>query len=66
MDRNGKITAAIISVGQFLDIGKKDVAIPLKDLKVSTRDSKIWLVLSRTKDELQMAPAYDKKAETKM
>jgi sporulation protein YlmC with PRC-barrel domain len=66
MDRNGNVTAVIIGVGRFLDIGKKDVAIPFKDLKVSTRDSKIWLVLSRTKDELQMAPAYDKKAETKM
>jgi sporulation protein YlmC with PRC-barrel domain len=66
MDSNGNVTAAIIGLGRFLDIGKKDVAIPFKDLKISTRDSKIWLVPSRTKDELQMAPAYDKKAETKM
>jgi hypothetical protein len=46
---------------RFLDIGKKDFAIPFKDLIISRRDSRIWLVLSRTKDELQMAPAYDKK-----
>jgi ribosomal 30S subunit maturation factor RimM len=65
IDSNGDVTAAIIGVGRFLDIGKKDVAIPFRELKVSTRDSRIWLVLNRTKDELQMAPAYDRKAETK-
>jgi sporulation protein YlmC with PRC-barrel domain len=65
IDSNGNVTAAIIGVGRFLDIGKKDVAIPFRDLKVSARDSRIWLVLNRTKDELQMAPAYDQKAETK-
>jgi hypothetical protein len=35
-------------------------------LFVNVSRPKIWLVLSRTKDELQMAPAYDKKAQTKM
>jgi hypothetical protein len=40
---------------QYLDIGKQDDAIPFRDLKVSTRDNRIWLVL-----------AYDRKAETKM
>jgi hypothetical protein len=32
------------------------LAIPFKDLKVSMRDGKDWLVLNRTKDELKMAP----------
>jgi hypothetical protein len=63
IDSNGNVTAAIIGVGRFLGVGKKDVAIPFRDLKFSTRDSKDWLVLSRTKDELQMAPAYDKNAD---
>jgi sporulation protein YlmC with PRC-barrel domain len=53
IDSNGKVTAAIISVGQ------KEVEIPFKDLKVSMRDGKDWLVLNRTKDELKMAPAYN-------
>jgi hypothetical protein len=64
IDSNGNVTAAIISVGGFLGNGQKDVVIPFKELKVSTRDGKDWLVLTRTKDELKMAPAYDKKAET--
>jgi len=47
-----------------LGVGEKDVAIPFKELRVSTRDGKDWLVLNRTKDELKTMPAYDKKAET--
>ena len=64
IDSNGNVTAAIIGVGGFLGVGEKDVAIPFKELRVSTRDVKDWLVLNRTKDELKAAPAYDKKAET--
>lgn len=63
IDSNGNITAAIIGVGGFLGVGQKDVAIPFKDLKVSTRNGKDWLVLNRTKDELKAAPAYDKRSE---
>jgi hypothetical protein len=30
-------------------VGQKDVVIPFKELKVSTREGKDWLVLNRTK-----------------
>jgi sporulation protein YlmC with PRC-barrel domain len=59
IDSNGNVTAAIIGVGGFLGVAQKDVVIPFKELKVSTRDGKDWLVLNRTKDELKAAPAYD-------
>jgi sporulation protein YlmC with PRC-barrel domain len=60
IDSNGNITAAIISVSSgFLGVNQKDVVIPFKELKVSTRDGKDWLVLNRTKDELLTAPAYN-------
>src|SRR5437899_11385887 len=39
---------------QYLDIGNQDDAIPFRDLKVSTRVNRIWLVLP-----------YNQKAETK-
>ena len=58
IDSNGTVTGAIIGVGGFLG-GQKDVVIPFKELKVSTRDGKDWLVLNRTKDELKLAPAYN-------
>src|SRR3977135_1963405 len=59
IDSNGTVTGAIIGVGGFLGAGQKDVVIPFKELKVSTRDGKDWLVLNRTKDELKLAPAYN-------
>jgi sporulation protein YlmC with PRC-barrel domain len=59
IDSNGNVTGAIIGVGGFLGSGKKDVVVPFKELKVSMRDGKDWLVLNRTKDELMMAPAYN-------
>ena len=60
IDSNGTVTAAIISVGGFLGVGQKDVVIPFKELKASTLDGKDRLVLNRTKDELKLAPAYNK------
>ena len=59
IDSNGNVTAAIISVGGFLGAGQKNVVIPFKELNVSTRDGKDWLVLNRTKDELKRAPAVN-------
>jgi len=59
IDSNGKVTGAIIGVGGFLGVAQKDVVIPFKELKASTRDGKDWLVLNRTKDELKTAPAYN-------
>ena len=54
IDSTGNVTAAIIGVsGGFLGANQKDVVIPFKELKVSSRDGKDWLVLNRTKDELE-------------
>ena len=60
IDSNGNVAGAIIGVGGFLGAGQKDVVIPFKELKASTREGKDWLVLNRTKDELKTAPAYNK------
>ena len=66
MDNSGNVTTAVIGVGGFLGAGKKDVAVPFKDLKVVSRDNKDWLVLNQTKEELKAAPAYDKKINSPM
>lgn len=63
LDRDGAIPTAVISVGGFLGVGQKDVAVPFKDLKMASRDGKDWLAIDRTKDQLKNAPAYDKRAE---
>src|ERR1700737_3618249 len=61
MDNSGNVTTAVVGVGGFLGAGKKDVAVPFKDLKVVSRDGKDWLVLDKSKEDLKAAPAYDKK-----
>jgi sporulation protein YlmC with PRC-barrel domain len=66
MDNSGTVTTAVVSVGGVLGVGKKDVAVPFKSLKVASRDGKDWLVLNQTKEDLKMAPAYDKKTGSQM
>jgi sporulation protein YlmC with PRC-barrel domain len=66
MDSSGNVTTAVVSVGGLLGVGKKDVAVPFKDLKVASRDGKDWLVLNQTKEDLKAAPAYDKKTNSPM
>jgi sporulation protein YlmC with PRC-barrel domain len=66
MDNGGNVTTAVVGVGGFLGAGKKDVAVPFKDLKVVSRDGKDWLVLNQTKEGLKAAPAYDKKTNSPM
>ncbi|PNE10005.1 MAG: hypothetical protein CR217_16775 [Beijerinckiaceae bacterium] len=66
VDSSGNVTTAVVSVGGFLGVGKKDVAVPFKDLKVASRDGKDWLVLNQTEEDLKAAPAYDKKTNSPM
>jgi sporulation protein YlmC with PRC-barrel domain len=66
VDNNGNVTTAVVSVGGLLGVGAKDVAVPFKDLKVTSRDGKDWLVLHETKDQLKAAPAFDKKTNSQM
>jgi sporulation protein YlmC with PRC-barrel domain len=66
VDNSGNVTTAVVSVGGVLGVGKKDVAVPFKELKVASRDGKYWLVLNQTKEELKMAPTYDKQTNTPM
>ena len=66
VDNSGTVTTAVVSVGGLLGVGKKDVAVPFKDLKVASRNGKDWLVLNQTKDELKAAPAWDKTTNSQM
>ena len=63
-DQQGKIEAYVIGVGGFLGIGAKDVALapsafqPVKDSNNNER-----LKLSMTRDQLEKAPAFERKQE---
>jgi len=66
VDNSGNVTTAVVGVGGFLGAGKKEVAVPFKDLTVVSRDGKDWLVLNQSKEDLKAAPAYDKKTNSPM
>jgi len=66
VDKQGKVTALIISVGGFLGVGEKDVAVPFAAVKMTKKSDKWWLTLDETKDSLKNAPGfkYDKTTTT--
>src|ERR1700740_2630180 len=47
INSNGSIATAVIGVGGFLGVGQKDIAVPFRDLKISSRNDKEWLTLNR-------------------
>jgi sporulation protein YlmC with PRC-barrel domain len=58
IDKSGKVTAVIISVGGFLGIDSKDVAAPFSAVHPTMKDNKWWLTMDTTKDALKSAPGY--------
>ena len=60
-DSGGKAKSAIIGVGGFLGVGKKDVAFDYAKLEWAEKNGERWLVAKITKDELNAQPAFDRK-----
>jgi uncharacterized protein YrrD len=58
VDKNGAIKAVVVSVGGFLGVGSKDVAVKWSDLKFSRDDKSIVITTSWTKDSLKAMPDY--------
>jgi sporulation protein YlmC with PRC-barrel domain len=58
VDRDGKIGAFIVSVGGFLGMGEKHVAVPFNVVHAAQRNGKWWLTMNATKDALKSAPGY--------
>jgi sporulation protein YlmC with PRC-barrel domain len=63
---DGKVSALIVSVGGFLGLGEKDVAVPFSSVTQKMKDGKPYLSLNTTKDALKAAPGfkYDSNAMT--
>lgn len=55
----GEAQAAIIGVGGFLGIGKKDVAIEYDLLHWNDRDGSRYLVVETTREALEALPVFD-------
>ena len=63
-DQQGKIEAYVVGVGGFLGIGAKDVALaPSAFQPVKENNNNERLKLSMTKDQLEKAPAFERKQE---
>jgi sporulation protein YlmC with PRC-barrel domain len=58
LDSSGNIKTVVLSVGGFLGIGSKDVAVKWSDLKQSRDGKSVVLTTSLSKDELKSMPDY--------
>ncbi|WP_162901442.1 PRC-barrel domain-containing protein [Breoghania sp. L-A4] len=57
---NGQAEAVVVSVGGFLGMGEKDVAVDFDRLGWTERDGQKWLTMAATESELKNAPAFDR------
>jgi PRC-barrel domain len=53
-----EITAFIVSVGGFLGVGEKHVAVPFDNVHATERKGERWLAMNTTKDALKTAAGY--------
>jgi sporulation protein YlmC with PRC-barrel domain len=60
MSRNGKVKKVILSVGGFLGIGDRLVAVPFKSLQISEKGD---IVYSVTKQQLENHPVFSYRRE---
>jgi sporulation protein YlmC with PRC-barrel domain len=58
LDKDGHVTAVMLSVGGFLGLGAKYVSVPFNALRMTEKDGKRYLVMDMTKDALMSAPGY--------
>ena len=58
VDGSGNIKTVVVSVGGFLGVGTKDVAVKWSDLKQTRDGSSVALTTSMSKDELKALPDY--------
>ena len=55
---DGSVDEVVLSVGGFLGMGDKYVAVPFSDLKITRDGSSLKIVTLATKDSLKALPAY--------
>lgn len=55
---DGKISAIIVSVGGFLGVGDRKVALPWEQLRFSSEGNDLVMMASATKESLKEMPEY--------
>ena len=56
--QDGRIEAFIVSVGGFLGLGEKDVAVPFSAVHATQKNGGWYLTMNATKDSLKEAHGY--------
>ena len=56
--KGGRVEAFIVSVGGFLGVGEKDVAVPFSAVHGTEKNGKWYLTMNSTKDALKEAHGY--------
>ncbi|RLQ88218.1 PRC-barrel domain-containing protein [Notoacmeibacter ruber] len=59
LDQSGKVDGVVVSVGGFLGIGDKTVALPFDRISMEMRDNEEWLVADTTSEELNQMQEFD-------
>jgi sporulation protein YlmC with PRC-barrel domain len=58
LGKDGKVEAFIVSVGGFLGMGEKDVAVPFTAIRASEKNGTWYLTMNATKNSLKEAHGY--------
>jgi sporulation protein YlmC with PRC-barrel domain len=58
LGKDGKVEAFIVSVGGFLGLGEKDVAVPFSAIRASEKNGTWYLTMNATKESLKAAHGY--------
>jgi sporulation protein YlmC with PRC-barrel domain len=56
---DGRIQAAVLSVGRFLGLGDKDIAVPMSFVEIDKRADGNRVTIDVAKETLQSAPAFE-------
>jgi sporulation protein YlmC with PRC-barrel domain len=56
LDKDGKVEQVVVSVGGFLGIGDKNIAVPMSEVKWGQEDR---LTVNMTKDQLKDHPRFE-------
>jgi sporulation protein YlmC with PRC-barrel domain len=65
IDKDNRVTGAVLSVGGFLGLGAKSVAVPWDALKIENRDNRHVAVIAMSNDEIVNAPDFKTLAQVK-
>jgi sporulation protein YlmC with PRC-barrel domain len=58
IDHSGRIAAVVLSVGGFLGMGEKWVAVPYDAIRLTVRDGRAYLTIALTRADFEGAPSF--------